>query len=157
MSNTSDGFKGQIPTASAFLFTVDDVQIGVFSEVSGLEVTIEVETYREGGENGFVHKLPGHMTWPHIVLKRGVCDSDALFAWVGKTAGTGFTSAGNKVERSTGAITAIDDAGNELRSWNLEDVMAVKWTGPRFAVSSGEPLTEEVELAHHGFTSKTYK
>ncbi|HET9690094.1 MAG TPA: phage tail protein [Acidimicrobiales bacterium] len=152
-----DGFRGEIPTSSAFLFSVDDEQIGVFSEVSGLEVSIDVATYREGGENGFVHQLPGHMTWPHIVLKRGVCDSDALFAWVNKTAGTGFTANGNKVTRSTGAITAIDAAGNELRSWNLEGVFAVKWTGPRFAVSSGDPLTEEIELAHHGFTSKPGK
>ena len=152
---STDGFNGTIPTSSGFLFTVDDEQIGLFAEVSGLEVNIEVASYREGGENGFVHQLPGHMTWPHIVLRRGVCNSDALFDWVNKTAGTGFTSNGNKVQRSTGAISAIDTEGNVLRSWNLEGVIAVKWSGPRFAVSSSEPLTEEIELAHHGFTSKT--
>ena len=94
MSDTSTDLKGELPTAASFLFEVDGVQIGVFSQVSGLEVRVEVATYQEGGENGFVHKLPGRMTWPHVVLKRGITDSDALFAWVNKTAGGGFSSNG---------------------------------------------------------------
>ena len=42
-----------------FLFEVDGVQIGVFQEVSGLELQVAVKEYEEGGENGFVHKFPG--------------------------------------------------------------------------------------------------
>lgn len=155
-SDTEAGFKGEIPNSSSFLFEVDGVQIGMFSEVRGLEVRVDVATYREGGENGFEHKLPGRMSWPHIVLRRGVCQSDALFAWVNKTAGSGFASAGNKLSRSTGAITVIGSDGSRLRSWELTDVFAVRWSGPRFAAGSADELNEELELAHHGFTSKTF-
>jgi phage tail-like protein len=155
-SDTTMGFKGELPTTSSFLFEVDGVQIGVFSEVSGLEVRVEVATYNEGGENGFVHKLPGRMTWPHVILKRGVTDSDALFSWVNQTAGSGFAVNSNKLTRSTGAITVIGSDASRLRAWELADVFAVRWTGPRFAVGGSDSLTEELELAHHGFTSKTY-
>lgn len=155
MSLSHAGFGGEIPTETSFIFEVDGVEIGVFSEVSGLEVRVEVATYNEGGENGFIHQLPGRMTWPNIVLKRGVCDSDALFAWVSKTAGSGFSSNNNKLTRSTGAITAIGSDKSRLRAWNLQGVFAVRWTGPRFNSSSNEPLNEELELAHHGFTSQT--
>jgi phage tail-like protein len=156
MTDTGVGFKGEVPTTSSFLFEVDGVQIGVFSEVSGLEVRVEVATYNEGGENGFVHKLPGRMTWPHVVLRRGVTDSDALFSWVNKTAGSAFAANSNKLARSTGAITVIGSDGSRLRAWELQDAFAVRWTGPRFAVGGTEALDEELELAHHGFTSKTF-
>jgi len=32
----------------------------------------------------------------------------------------------------------------------------VRWSGPNFDANNAEPLHEELELAHHGFTSKTY-
>jgi phage tail-like protein len=151
-----DGFSGDTPVASRFLFEVDGVEIGVFTEVQGLELKLDVEEYSEGGENSFVHKLPGRMSWPHIVLKRGVTDSDALFSWVNKSAGDGFSANGNKLTRSTGAITIINSAGARERAWEITEVFAVRWTGPNFDASSGQPLQEELELAHHGFRSKTF-
>ncbi|HLI54102.1 MAG TPA: phage tail protein [Acidimicrobiales bacterium] len=157
MSDTSIALNGEFPTEGSFLFEVDGVSIGTFAEVSGLEVHVAVTTYAEGGENGFVHQLPGRMTWPNIVLRRGVTDSDALFAWVNKTSGSGFASNSNKVSRSTGAITALGSNGSRLRTWELQGVMAVRWTGPRFNVASDQHLSEEIELAHHGFTAKSYK
>ncbi len=157
MSETESGFDGHIPDSASFLFEADGVAIGMFAEVSGLEVHVEVASYAEGGENGYVHKLPGRMTWPNIVLKRGVTNSDALFAWVNRTAGTGFSANGNRLTRSTAAITLVDSSGKRLRSWEIEGAFAMRWTGPRLAVGSpGEPAMEEIELAHHGFRSKTH-
>jgi phage tail-like protein len=156
MSDTSTDLKGEQPNAANFLFEVDGVQIGVFSQVSGLEVRVDVAMYREGGENGFTHNLPGRMSWPNIVLRRGITDSDALFSWVNKTAGAGFATNNNSLTRSTGAITVIGTDGTRLRAWELQGVFAVRWRGPNFDVGSGDALYEELELAHHGFTTKTY-
>jgi phage tail-like protein len=156
MSDTTVGFNGEIPNSTSFLFEVDGVQIGMFSEVSGLELRVEVETYKEGGVNGYVHQLPGHMTWPNIVLRRGVTNSDALFAWAQKSAGDQFTANNNKLTRNSGAITAIGSDLSRLRAWELQGVFAVRWIGPKFATSANDTLVEELELAHHGFTSKTY-
>lgn len=149
MSLTQIGFSGEIPNASSFLFEVDGITIGTFGEVSGLEMTVDVATYQEGGVNGFVHQLPGRMSWPHIVLKRGITQSDALFNWVNQTTGS-------KVSRCTGAITVVGTNGSRLRTWSLQEVIAVRWAGPRFAVGESGPVDEELELAHHGFTSKTF-
>ena len=74
----NDSFDGQRVTAATFLFEVDGVEIGRFMEVSGLEVTVAVEEIEEGGENSYVHKLPGRMTWPNITLKRGITQNDTL-------------------------------------------------------------------------------
>lgn len=156
MNSDGGGFAGDNPVSSRFLFEVDGVEIGVFTEVAGLELKVDVATYEEGGQNGFVHQLPGRISWPHIVLTRGVTDSDALFSWVNKSAGDGFEANGNKLARCTGAITIISSQGTRERAWEITEVFAVRWSGPSFDASSGEPLQEELEIAHHGFRSKTF-
>jgi phage tail-like protein len=142
-------------TSSRFLFEVDGVEIGVFREVTGLSVTIDTEEIHEGGENGFVHQMPGRMRWPHLVFRRGVTASDALFTWLGKSSGEGFASNGNKLTRSTGAVTAVSDDGTRLRAWEFDGVFAVRWRGPDFDSASEAPLEEELEVAHNGFRAKT--
>ncbi len=129
------------------------MEIGQFSEVQGLSVEVNVEQVEEGGENQFVHKLPGRMTWPNIRLKRGVIQSDNLFAWLRETSGEGYAGRGNKLERRTAAITMLALDGSRLRAWNVVEAFAVKWSGPSFSATSSDPVTEELEIAHHGFQS----
>lgn len=151
----SEPLGGDLPTASRFLFELDGVEIGVFREIQGLQVTVAVEEFREGGQNGFSHRVPGRMTWPNVVFKRGVTQGNALFDWLNKSSGEGFAANGNKLGRSTGAITALDHVGTRLRAWELIDVFPVRWKGPDFSVESRDPLEEELEITHHGFRAKT--
>lgn len=146
---------GDLPIANRFLFELDGVEIGVFREVRGLEVTVGVEEIREGGQNNFVHRVPGRMTWPNLVFRRGVTESNALFDWMARSSGEGFAGNSNKLTRSTGAITAVDHSGNRLRAWELIDVFPVRWKGPDFSAESTAPLEEELEITHHGFRAKT--
>ena len=136
-----DNYDGQRVSAATFLFEVDGLTIGSFMEVSGLKVDINVEDVEEGGENGFVHHLPGRMKWPNISLKRGVTQTDNLFTWLNKSSGEQFASAGNKLTRSTAAITLIGPSGARLRAWE-------------FAAESTSAATEQLEIAHHGFRAK---
>jgi phage tail-like protein len=155
-SPESARYLGGEPTLSSkFLFEVDGVEIGIFSSVSGLQVTSRTEQVVEGGQNGYAYKLPGRLEWPNITFTRGLTDADALFDWMNKVSGEGFAAAGNKLTRSTGAITAISTNGSRLRAWSLEGVFPVRWTGPDFTVATDDPLTEELEIAHHGFRSSS--
>ena len=139
------------PVASRFLFEVDGVEIGLFASVRGLAVSSQTEDVKEGGQNGFVHHLPGRLEWPNIVFSRGLTQSDALFDWMNKTAGEGFSANSNKMKRSTGAITAIASNGDRLRTWSLDSVFPVRWKGPDFDTMASTTLSEELEVAHHGF------
>lgn len=150
--STSDGFA-RSPYAGQFLFEVDGVEIGTFTEVSGLELDVGVEELEEGGQNQFVHKLPGRITWPNLVLKRGMTKGDELFAWVQKSSGDGFAGQGSKVERKSAAVTLVDDKGTRLRAWELDGAFPVRWRGPSFAATSTDLAAEELEIAHHGFRS----
>jgi phage tail-like protein len=150
----NDGFDAQRITAATFMFEVDGVEIGRFSEVSGLEVEVEVEDLEEGGENSFVHKLPGRMKWPNIMLKRGITQNDSLFTWLSKSSGEQFSASGNTLTRSTAAITLLGPSGTRLRSWEFNGAFPVKWSGPTFAAASNDMAMEELEIAHHGFRAK---
>ena len=134
----------------------DGGTIGSFTEISGLGVTVEVEELVEGGENGFVHRLPRGMKWQNIVLKRGVTDSDALLQWLSECSGSGLERRKKDnytVPLRTATITVHDAAGRPVRRWQLERALPVRWTGPRFSASAREPAVEELEVSHGGLRS----
>jgi phage tail-like protein len=143
------------PFAGRFKFTVDGMDIGMFTEVSGLSVSIDVEELAEGGQNQFTHKLPGRMKWPNLVLKRGIIvNDDALFAWFAKVSGEGLTGAKNKVTREHGSVTLLDSRSKTVREWSFVDAFPVKWTGPRLSASARDLAVEELEVCHRGFKAK---
>ena len=141
------------PFTGRFLFEVDGVQIGAFTEVQGLEADVSVEEIEEGGQNQFVHRLPGRISWPNLTFRRGVTDSDNLFAWLQESAGDQFARNGNRLTRKSAAVTLVSDKGERLRAWELAAAFPVKWRGPSFAATSNDVASEELEVAHHGFRS----
>ena len=143
------------PFVGKFIFKIGTLQIGAFTEVTGLGVSIDVEELTEGGQNAYTHKLLGRMRWPNIVLKRGLTDSDALLTWLLKFSGDGFNGAENKIKPETGSISVVTPKGEPFRTWSLVDVKPVKWTGPRLAASSRDLAIEELEVCHCGFTVAT--
>ncbi len=151
MSDVSDLFDRAY--LGTFLVEIDGVEIGRFSEVTGLSVDVEVEDYVEGGENGFVHKFPGRMTWPNLVFKRGITKEDVFMKWLHDSVGDGAAKRNGKATRTTAAITMMSPDGKRLRKWNVVDAFPIRWTGPDFAVTSTEAAVEELEIAHHGFRS----
>lgn len=144
------------PISNRFLFEVDGHEIGIFRDVKGLEFSVEMESIPEGGQNQYVHQVPTRMKWSNITFSRGLTMSNELFTWMEESAGEAFAGNHNKLHRYTGAITSIDAIGIRLRSWSLRDVVPVRWKGPSFASNGDkEPLTEELEITHNGFTSET--
>lgn len=143
------------PFVGKFIFKIGELQIGAFTEVTGLAVSVDVEELAEGGQNAYTHKLLGRMRWPNIVFKRGLTDSNALFAWLLKFSGDGFNGAQNKITPETGSISVLTASGAPFRTWSLIDVKPIKWSGPRLAASSRDLAIEELEVCHSGFTVTT--
>jgi phage tail-like protein len=157
MFDTTTLTGGEPPVSNRFTLVIDNVPIGMFLEVSGLEVTVGVEEYLEGGQNGYVHKFPKGITWPNLVFRRGITNSDALFDWVNRSSGEGFAANHDKLVRTTGSVSIVDFEGKPMRTWSLIEPFPVRWVGPRLSAKEATVLEEEVEVAHHGFTSRTAK
>lgn len=131
--------------AAAFQVEIDGIDLGLWTSCSGLGATYEVESYAEGGQNRFVHKLPGRLTFGNIKLKRAVDDQSAMTA---AYLGSVLVST---VARTTAAITLFDTEGEEVARWQLIEVVPVSWKGPDLGSGKSEVAEEELELAHHGF------
>lgn len=147
------------PHAGRFTLTIGNEQLGSFMEVTGLSVTVEVEDLVEGGHNEGLHRLPGRLKWPNLVLKRGITDNDALFAWIWRTSGQGYAAARQRqapaIALLDGSVAVCGTGPDALRTWSFRQAFPVRWSGPKLAASANELATEELEICHHGFTSTT--
>ena len=127
-----------------FVVEVEGIVVGGFSDASGLQVEIEVYSFREGGLNEYMHQLPGPAKYPtNIVLKRGLTKDASLYGWHRE-----FVN--GKVCRKNGSIILRDEKGKEVWRWNFLDAFPVKWSGPEMKAMSGEVAVESLELAHAG-------
>lgn len=126
-----------------FKVELDSLVVAGFSEVSGLQVEVETEDYREGGVNDYVHKLPKGAKYNNIVLKRGMTDSDALWKWHREVVS-------GKIKSKNCTIILLDFEENEKWRWTFEGAYPVKWTGPDFKADSNAVAIEALELVHNG-------
>ncbi len=126
-----------------FLVEIEGIIAGGFSEVSGLDITTDVDTIREGGVNDHVHKLPKWSTQADLILKKGQTDLDLLWSWYGDVIA-------GKVERKNGSIYLLDAQGLPAMWWDFVDAYPVKWSGPSLNAASGTIAFEALTLAHHG-------
>jgi len=133
-------------TGARFDVTIDDVDIGSFTSCDGLGAEFDVFDYEEGGQNGYVHRLPGRLRYTNIRLTRPVDGSSAnLAAW--------FSSLRQSVKTHTGSITALDPKGGVIAKWQLLGLYPARWTGPSFSAEGNGVAQETLELAHDGFLS----
>jgi phage tail-like protein len=126
-----------------FLVEIEGLVVGGFSEVSGLQAETQVEEYREGGVNDFIHRLPKETRYPNLVLKRGITDSEVLWKWHQDVVN-------GKVIRKSGYIILLDSEGNEKWRWSFIDAYPAKWVGPDLKADSSTVAFETIELVHNG-------
>lgn len=134
--------ENAFPT-SRFYIEIDGINKAVFTEAEGLQIEVDVTEYEEGGNNGFVHRLPGRVRVSNLTLKRGLVQSNQLYKWQTEIAQ-------GKVTRRNVSVVMYDPAGTEVIRWNLIKAYPVRWIGPAFRVSEQVAAIETLELAHAG-------
>lgn len=127
-----------------FLVKIDGRSFGNWQKCDGLAVEYDVHEYKEGGENGYVHRLPGRVNYPNVKLTRPIDSGSAsVSAWV--------ASLQIRMVPSTAQISVLDPTGASVATWTLTGVYPVRWTGPALDVASSQWATETLELSHNGF------
>jgi phage tail-like protein len=121
---------------------IKGLEIGRFTEVTGLQVEYEILEYGEGGNNDFTHKLRGRRKYPNLVLKRGVTNEDALLTW--------FLRCERSNHGHTVVLSLIGPDAKTIRRWAFDNAYPVKWQGPTFKAGSNSIATETLEIAHEG-------
>lgn len=129
-----------------FAVEIGGVVLGGFSEVSGLSSEIDLESYEEGGLNGYVHKFPKHTTYPNLVLSRGLVNIDLFRIWYEAT-NQGL------IQQLNGTIMLLNNKRIPVMWWTFKNAYPVKWEGPQLNASSDEIAVEKIELVHQGISS----
>jgi phage tail-like protein len=101
----------------------------------------QVTEYREGGVNGYMHKIVGPVKYTNLRLSRPVdATSPLLMMWL--------MSNQLAIKPQTMAVTAMTAAGDNITTWSLVGVVPVKWTGPSLDIMSNAVSTETLEVAY---------
>jgi phage tail-like protein len=141
---------------SAFNFAVEINVQGVstkacnaaFSECDGLEMTMEVKTIREGGNNGEQLRLTGPASYGMLTLKRGMTANFDLWDWFAATVVTPSLRADAEV------VVFASDGKTELVRFLLKRCLPAKMKAPALNAKEGIIAIEEMQLAYESLTLK---
>ena len=130
-----------------------------FQSVSGLNVEVETETRREGGENRFEHTLPVKTKYTPLVLKRGVVVSSALFKWcIASINAIGFGATDKSkplIEPKNLTVTLLNEKHQPLMTWNVVQAWPRKWALTDLNAEQTALAIETLELQYQYFTIET--
>ena len=114
---------------------------GAFSEVTGLEATLETETIREGGNNARQIHLAGAVTYGELTLKRGMTKGLGLWRW--------FRAVQERREaRASGEIAMLSaDRESEVVRFKLTGCLPIKIKAPPLNAMDGLIAIEEAQIA----------
>ncbi len=142
----SNGTRKDPLLAYRFLVEIQGLIVGGFEEVSGLEVSIDVEEWTEGGENQSVHRLPKGAKHGTLVLKRGLV-TQGLWSWFEETLKALTFRKPIPVRKVY--VIILDAQGQETFRLACEKAYPIKWSGPDLRAKDASVAIEALELAYH--------
>jgi phage tail-like protein len=117
-----------------------------FQEISGIDPKVEVEELVEGGQNSYVHQLPGVTKHSNLVLKRGyVTQASALAQWAGQSVGS---TLGSPIQPQILNVNLLGPSGQPVVTWTFQNAWPVKWEVGGLDAMKNEVLTETLEIAY---------
>src|SRR5215510_9788072 len=141
---------------TAFNFSVEINKAGstellcaaAFSDCDGLEMTMDVKTIREGGNNGRQIRLTGAFNYGQVTLKRGMTGNFDLWDWVSETLR-------NPSLRADAEVVVLDgDRRTKRASFQLTRCLPVKLKAPPLNAKDGMIAIEELQLAYESLSLK---
>jgi len=149
-SSNSTGAGGYYPPVG-FHFKVEFVGIGNdndvrFQSVGGLSVEYDAESYKEGGENRYEHKLPVRTKYADLSLKRGMLVNSAVIDWCKKA----FQERKFMVAQIN--VTLMNEDHQPLKTWNVFGAWPKKWSVSDFNAQENSIVVESLDISYSYFT-----
>jgi phage tail-like protein len=142
--------------------SVGEEILGAFSEISGLEASMEHKVVKQGGWNYGARLLAGPVSFGTVILKRGIARSQTLWRWWSMFAGADMVADGhpipaNRCDLMIGLL-ASQPAGDEGSppsrqvgmGWKLQNAMPVKFRVGDLNAKGSDVAVEELHLVHEG-------
>lgn len=130
-----------------FLVEMEGLAGSGFQRVKGLQRVVTHESYREGGVNEYEHKLVSQVSYPAVILERGLAGRD-LWQWA-------LDVSEGRIMRRSIRILLQTVAGESAWAWQLDWALPVKWTCSDLDANASQVAMESVEFVHHRLTKAT--
>ena len=136
-----------------FHFKVEFVGIGNdndirFQSVSGLSIEYDTESFKEGGENRFEHKLPVRTKYADLSLKRGMLTDSKVIEWcVDALVNREFKPAQINV-------SLLNESHEPIKRWEVIDAWPKKWSVSDLNAQENGVVIETLDLAYKYFDVK---
>ena len=139
---------------TAFNFSVEINKSGdkdilcaaAFSDSDGLEITMDVKTIREGGNNGKQIRFTGPFNYGQVTLKRGMTTNFDLWDWVNET----LTNPSLRADAQIVLLGA--DHKTERVGFVLSRCLPTKIKAPALNAKDGMVAIEELQLTYESLT-----
>lgn len=119
-----------------------------FSECDGLEMTMDVKTIREGGNNARQVRLTGPLNFGMLTLKRGMTKSFDLWDWMTRM----IAEPGLRADAEV--VLMAPDGHTERARFILSRCVPAKLKAPPLNAKEGGVAIEELQLAYESLSLK---
>ena len=141
---------------TAFNFAVEIKVDGVamqvvdaaFSECDGLEMTMDVKTIREGGNNGKQIRLTGPINYGQVTMKRGLTGTFDLWDWFN------LMLTDPSLRSDAEIVIFAPDGQTERARFLLSRCVPVKLKAPPLNAKDGAVAIEELQLSYESLRLK---
>ena len=136
--------------------------LGAFSEISGLEASMEHKVVRQAGVNYGARMLTGPINFGTVILKRGVARSQSLWRWWSLFAGADDVADGRPIKANRRdvmiGLISLSPPSDEnappertiAMGWRLANAMPVKFRVGDLNAKGSDVAIEELHLVHEG-------
>jgi phage tail-like protein len=130
-----------------FYVEISGIQTAKFAECSGIEWTIQTESFWEGGNNRNKRHLIGQGSFKPLVLKKGFFAGNSEFFQLVRDQ----QNPAMKPGRTNPAVVIMDEAGEEIGRFHFYNAICTRYQGPNFNARQSEIAFEEIELTYEWF------
>jgi len=141
---TAFNFAVEIKVDGVAMLVVD----AAFSECDGLEMTMDVKTIREGGNNGRQIRLTGPLTFGQVTMKRGMTSNLELWDWFN------LMLTDQSLRADAEVVIFAADGETERARFQLSRCVPVKLKSPPLSAKDGAVAIEELQIAYEKLTLK---
>jgi phage tail-like protein len=151
-------FETVRPPFTAFNFAVEisvpDISnqlcTAAFAECDGLEMSMEIKTIREGGNNGEQHRLVGPISYGQLTLKRGMTANFDLWHWFNAV----LRQPTNQKLRPDATVIVYAPDGTKNAEFTLKRCLPLKLKAPPLNAKDGLIGIEEFQMAYQSLNLK---
>jgi phage tail-like protein len=116
-----------------------------FQKVSGITSEIETTSLNEGGENLYIHRLPGRVKYGNLKLERGLVTGSPLNLEFNVTMSTLKINPGNVL------VALLNDNDAPISAWLFWKTYPVKWSVSDLDANSNSVVIDTMELSYTRF------